>query len=338
MKIFYSNKETLHKPEFEWNFGKKVPYPDKYTREQIITQALFDKGYKDIMSEPNEFDIKHLYAVHTEELVNHIKNCEKRLAEDEELYPHIFPYREFEPQNDIDPFLAGYHCFDVGTYLQKYTYRAAKAAVDCALNGAELILHGKENRVFAICRPPGHHASANHYGGYCIFNNAAVAAFYLSRSGRTAILDLDFHHGNGTQSIFYEQAQVTYISIHGDPRTNYPYFSGFANEGGIRLGKGYNINIPLENDIDDKEYDENLKIALTKIKEFDIQYLILSMGFDIFEKDDMGTFNISSDYFYEIGKIVGQLDIPVLVCLEGGYQIDDLGQNAANFVDGFAGT
>ncbi|MFP4548984.1 MAG: histone deacetylase family protein [Fidelibacterota bacterium] len=335
MKIFYSNKESLHKPKFEWNFGKKVPYPDKYTREQVVTEALFNKGYEEIMSQPKSFDIDHLYAVHTEELVDHIKNCEKRLKEGEELYPHIFPYREFEPQNDIDPFLAGYHCFDVGTYLQKYTYQAAKSAVDCALNGAELILKNQENRVFAVCRPPGHHAAANYYGGYCFFNNAAVAAFYLSKSGRTTILDLDFHHGNGTQSIFYEQAQVVYISIHGDPRTNYPYFSGFANEKGLRLGHGYNINIPLEEGVGNKEYDGYLKNALSKLKEFNSQYLILSMGFDIFEKDDMGSFNITADYFYEIGKIMNNLDIPVLVCLEGGYQIDNLGQNAVNFVEGF---
>ena len=337
MKIFYSDKEKLHKPKFEWNFGKNVPYPEKYSREQVIKKALIDKGYGEIMSEPKEFPEKFIRALHTDELIDHIKECEQRLEEGEEAYPHIFPYRDFGNYSKLNLFRAGYHCFDVGTYLCKYTFVAAKAAVDCALNGAELIAKGKEDRIFAMCRPPGHHASRNYYGGYCIFNNAAVAAFYLSKIGRVAILDLDFHHGNGTQSIFYEHPQVVYISIHGDPKNNYPYFSGFSNETGENLGKGYNINIPLPAGTDNKYYREHFLKALKQLKTHNVKFLVLSMGFDIFKEDKLGDFEITSDFFHEIGSTINKLDMPVLACQEGGYEIEHLGLNAGMFIDGFAG-
>ena len=337
MKIFYSDKEKFHKPQFEWNFGKQVPYPEKYSRKQIIKKALIDKGYEKIMQEPKEYSVDHIKALHTKELVEHIKQCEQQLEENEEVYPHIFPYREFGNYKNINLFKAGYHCFDVGTYLCKHTFIAAKAAVDCALNGAELILKGKEDRIFALCRPPGHHASRNFYGGYCIFNNAAIAAFYLSKVGRVAVLDLDFHHGNGTQSIFYQQPQVVYISIHGDPRNHYPYFCGFANETGEDIGKGYNINIPLPAGTDDNKYRKHLHDTLKHLKSLNVKYLVLSMGFDIFKEDKMGDFEITSEFFHEIGATLNKLNMPVLACLEGGYKIEHLGQNAGNFVDGLFG-
>ncbi|MFP4499310.1 MAG: histone deacetylase family protein [Vulcanimicrobiota bacterium] len=337
MKIFYSEKQKLHQPKFEWNFGEKVPYPEKYSREQVIRQAFEKKGYSSIMKEPREFAEKYIRNVHTHELVNHIKDCENKLKEGEEVYPHIFPYRTFEEDNKINLFKAGYHCFDVGTYLCKYTYVAARAAVDCALNGAELILQGKEGRIFAMCRPPGHHASRNYYGGYCIFNNAAIAAFYLSHAGRVAVMDLDFHHGNGTQSIFYDQANVVYISIHGDPKNNYPYFSGFKNETGEGLGKGYNFNIPLPAGTTDDEYRIHFHRALKELKKHKVKFLVLSMGFDIFKEDKLGDFDISEEFFHEIGKTINSLDMPVLACQEGGYNVENLGTIAGNFMDGFAG-
>jgi acetoin utilization deacetylase AcuC-like enzyme len=336
MKIFYSDKEELHKPRFEWYFGKRVPYPDKYSREHVVKKAFIEKGYKKYMFQPEEFPEHFLYQVHTEGLVNHIKECEERLGEEEHAYPHVFPYTVFEKENESDSFLAGNYCFDVGTYLTKYTYHAAKAAVDCALSGSKLILSNTDNRIFSICRPPGHHASSNFYGGYCIFNNAAIAAFNLSHHGRTAILDLDFHHGNGTQSIFYDQAQVIYLSLHGDPRYNYPYFSGFENETGRRLGKNCNFNFPLPAHTKENLFREKLKQALKIIKEKEIKYLVLSMGFDTYEKDEMGYFDLSADFYHEIGTTITKVNIPVLVCLEGGYQIEDLGLVACNFLDGFA--
>ena len=337
MKIFYSEKEKLHKPKFEWYFGKRVPYPDKYSREQVINKAFIEKGYKHLMSQPKEYPEKLLYEVHTRGLVDHIKACENRLDEDEQAYPHIFPYMVFEEENESDSFLAGNYCFDVGTYLTKYTYQSAKAAVDCAMNGVELILNKEEDRVFSICRPPGHHASTNFYGGYCIFNNASIAAFNLSHHGRTAVLDLDFHHGNGTQSIFYNQAQVIYISLHGDPQFNYPYFSGFENEKGRRLGKNCNFNFPLPANTKEDLYRDKLRSALSIIKEKNLKFLVLSMGFDTYEKDEMGNFGLSAEFYHEIGSIITKLQLPVLVCLEGGYQIEDLGLISGNFLDGFAG-
>ncbi|MBW2598892.1 MAG: histone deacetylase family protein [Deltaproteobacteria bacterium] len=341
MKIVYSELEKLHHPQYEFSFGKLVPYPEKNIRAQIILEELKKRSMGDLVVGPDEFPLDHLKAVTDPEMVDFIQSCE-HLKEDESVFPHIFPYRDFTPDFSAHPRInlkkAGYYAFDVGIEIDRDTFTAAKASVDVALTGADLIRSGREERVFSLCRPPGHHAGYSHFGGYCIFNNAAVAAHYLSTMGKIAILDVDFHHGNGTQGVFYEQPEILYVSLHGDPAESYPYFSGFADETGSRLGCGTNVNIPLPAGIGDDQYRKYLEQGLLAVSEFHPEVLIVSLGLDIYKEDPLSNIGVSSGFFSEIAARVCSLNIPVLGILEGGYDMRDLGVNGANFIESLATT
>jgi len=333
MKIIYSEKQKLHAPRREWNFGRSVPYPEKERRLEIILQSLKKRGYSSSIIKAKKFSASHILKVHDRRMVKHIKSCAE-LKEGEAVHAHIFPYRAYGAHPKTNLKLAGYYCFDVGTQIVKHTYEAAKSAVDCALHGADLLLKGKERIVFALTRPPGHHADRDIYGGYCYFNNAAIAAVHLSRKGRVAIVDLDYHHGNGTQSIFYEVPNVYFISIHGDPARNYPYCSGFRNERGAKLGAGLNLNIPLPAGIGDARYRKELGRVCRILARWRPDYLIVSIGFDTSKGDPLSDFGLTPGFYREIGETLGSLGIPLLACLEGGYATKGLGTNVANFCDG----
>jgi acetoin utilization deacetylase AcuC-like enzyme len=332
--IIYSEKEKLHAPDQEWNFGRVVPYPEKENRGETIIDEIKKRGYESMLSQAPEHDMRHLEAVHHDEMIEHIRSC-KNLDEDEAVYPHLFSYHHYhQNESEINYRLAGYFCFDVGTIIKKNTFIAAKAAIDVAIEGAHCMLNGKEKQIFALCRPPGHHADYRHYGGYCYFNNAAAAANLLSNEGKVVILDLDYHHGNGTQGIFYHTPTVLYVSLHADPRTNYPYFCGFEAETGEGLGTGYNMNIPLPDYCDNETYYKALDKALERIADYGPRHLIISMGFDTFDKDPLGDFHLTADAFTRIGATLRQANLPTLAVLEGGYDVDDLGENASNFAEG----
>jgi acetoin utilization deacetylase AcuC-like enzyme len=335
MKIIFSEKQKLHSPRREWNFGKSVPYPEKEKRLEIILKSLEKRGYSADILKAKTHSLAPILRVHDRRMVNHIKSCAD-LKEGEAVHAHIFPYRAYGANPKTDLRRAGYFCFDVGTQIVKHTYEAAKSAVDCALSGADLILDGKERVVFALTRPPGHHADHNIYGGYCYFNNAAIAAVHMSRKGRIAIVDLDFHHGNGTQSIFYEAPNVYFISIHGDPARHYPYFCGFKNERGAGLGKGLNLNIPLPLGVDDERYRRELQKLSRILSRWKPDYLIASVGFDTFKGDPLGDFKLTSPFFREMGEWLVSLGFPLLSCLEGGYATKEFGTNVANFCDGLS--
>lgn len=335
MKIIYSDKQKLHSPQREWNFGKSVPYPEKEKRLEIILKSLQKRGYAPHIVKAKKHGPSHILKVHDRRMVNHIKSCAD-LKEGEAVHAHIFPYRAYGASPKTDLKRAGYFCFDVGTQIVKHTYQAARAAVNCALTGADLLLKEKERIVFALTRPPGHHADYDIYGGYCYFNNAAIAAVHLSNKGRIAIVDLDFHHGNGTQSIFYEAPSIYVISIHGDPAHNYPYCCGFRNERGSRLGEGLNLNIPLPAGTDDAAYRKALQKVMRILARWKPDYLIVSMGFDTFKGDPLGDFELTSPFYREIGEMLAAQGIPLLACLEGGYASKMLGTNVANFCDGLA--
>ena len=339
MKVIYSDKEKLHHPQYEWNFGKLVPYPEKNIRAQIIRDEVIGRGMGDMVTNAREFPLSHLKAVMSPAMVDYIRGCEK-LGDKESVFPHVFPYRDFTPEFSAHPRInlrkAGYYCFDVGIEIDRDTFTAAKASVDVALTGAQLIRSGRQARVFSLCRPPGHHAGYEHFGGYCIFNNAAVAAHYLSQEGNVAIVGVEFHHGNGTRDIFYEQADVLYVSLHGNPDRSYPYFSGFADEKGEKLGKGYNVNYPLPAGIGDSEYRQYLSRALRKVRAYDPWAVIVSLGLDIFRNDPLSDIGVSSPFFTEMAGMFCGLGVPVLGILEGGYDISDLARNGANFIEGMA--
>jgi len=219
------------------------------------------------------------------------------------------------------------------TPLYGNTLDIAWQAACVALTAADLVLEGMPV-AYALERPPGHHSGRSAYGGYCYINHAALAAQRLSEHGRVAILDIDFHHGNGTQEIFYDSAQVLYVSIHGHPAWAYPRFSGWAEESGEGAGKGYTLNLPLGMFTKDGEYLQVLEKALDKINQALPKFLVLSAGFDTRAGDPVGAFSLTDDCYFRIGEQLEQLGLPIVVVQEGGYDLEGLGKAAVALVQG----
>lgn len=226
-----------------------------------------------------------------------------------------------------------FYSSDMSAPFSKHTYIDAIRSVHVAYTGVQFLK--KDRIVYALCRPPGHHAMKESMGGFCYLNNAAVATQELSGQGKVAVLDIDFHHGNGTQDIFYERDDVLYISLHEDPTNQYPYRWGFAGETGEGMGKGFNLNIPLPSGTDNNRYDPALSIALKRIKEYMPLNLVVSVGYDTYERDLLGDFQLTTEYYKKIGERINSLKLPTLLVQEGGYH-EEIGENALSFVSGFS--
>jgi acetoin utilization deacetylase AcuC-like enzyme len=282
---------------------------------------------------PKRYSIRHIEAVHKPEYVRYLQRATKNVPSGKSFYPYVFPIRnQARPPTEL-ALRAGYYCIDTFTPLNESAYSAAVRAVDCALTGADLVLDGM-HFAYALVRPPGHHAERASFGGFCYLNSAAVAAHYLSAYGRVAVLDVDYHHGNGTQDIFYARSDVLTVSIHGHPRSTYPYFSGYDDERGEGEGAGFNVNIPLPEGISAEEYQRHLAHALQKIRRFAPAFLVLSFGLDIARGDPTGSWLFGARDFQENGRIIAGLGIPTLIVQEGGYRTRTLGVNARHFFQG----
>ena len=232
----------------------------------------------------------------------------------------------------------GYYSLDATTVHTAGTWAAAYQSAQCALTAAQLVVNGASS-AFALCRPPGHHAHADLCGGYCLLNNAAIVAHWLTQNGnlpnaKVAILDVDFHHGNGTQAIFYARSDVFFISLHADPERQYPYFAGAATERGSGAGLGYTLNYPLPAGIDDANYLAVLQQACAQINQFAPSYLVVSLGVDTFGGDPLGDFALTPAAFAQIGGVIATLNLPTVFIMEGGYAIEQLGQNVINTLRG----
>ena len=280
------------------------------------------------------FGEKPIRAVHDADFVNYLRNFCQDLPKGEMVYPYVFPIRRTDRPPHDRSIRAGYYCIDTFTPLSHDAYKAARAAVNVALSGAEAIVAGNP-LVYSLCRPPGHHAERDTYGGFCYFCNGAIAAQYLvGHLGRVAILDIDYHHGNGAQDIFSHRSDVLTISIHGHPSFAYPYFSGFADEVGEGEGKGFNLNLPLPEHVGDARYLEALDEALAAVRKFKPEALVVPLGLDIAKADPTGTWSVTPEGLFEIGRRIGELKLPTLLVQEGGYNIRSLGRNAARMLTG----
>ncbi|MDY0041711.1 MAG: histone deacetylase family protein [Desulforhabdus sp.] len=282
---------------------------------------------------PREFSEKHLKAVHGSDYIEYFKRVCKTLPLGKSVYPYVFPIRNSaRPPKEL-AVRAGYYCIDTFTPLNANAFQAAKRAVDCALTGAEGLLEGYL-LAYALVRPPGHHAERRSFGGFCYFNNAGAAAQFLAQYGKIAVLDIDYHHGNGQQQIFYERSDILTISIHGHPHFAYPYFSGFEDESGDGPGKGYNINYPLPEKVSGEVHLASLEKALKKIGAFAPAYLIVALGLDTAKGDPTGTWNLIASDYDTLGKAIGRMKVPTLVIQEGGYNNRVIGVNARHFFAG----
>jgi acetoin utilization deacetylase AcuC-like enzyme len=307
-------------------------YVESPVRIDAILQEL-DKTQLFQRVPVRHFSEERIKAVHKPPFVEYLKAVCKGLEPGVSVYPYVFPVRNrTRPPKDL-PIRAGYYCIDTFTPINGNAYLAAKRAVDCALTAAKKLLEGSR-LAYALVRPPGHHAEPSTFGGFCYFNSAAAVAELLSAHGKVVILDIDYHHGNGSQEIFYERPDVLTISIHGHPSFTYPYFSGFVSEKGRGPGKNYNINIPLPENIDGEYYRRVLQSALSQLRRFKPGFLIVALGFDTAKDDPTGSWNLEANDFEVIGEMIGSLHLPTLAVQEGGYDTRVLGINARGFFTG----
>lgn len=279
------------------------------------------------------FSDKHILAVHDRRFVNYFKTVALSIEPEKSLFPDVFPIRKNVGQPKNIPSHAGYYCIDIYSPINRNAYLAAREAVDASLTAASSILDGNQF-AYALVRPPGHHASHDSFGGYCYFNSTAIAAHYLSGYGRVAILDLDYHHGNGQEDIFYERNDVLTISIHADPAFEYPYFSGYKEDIGEKEGAGYNLNLPLKKGIGGAEHLKTIQKAIRKLRAFKPDVLVIALGLDTAQNDPSGTWNLVADDFHANGLTLGELHYPTLIVQEGGYDCSVLGKNALAFLSG----
>ncbi len=307
-----------------------------YVEVPVRIPAILDELQKTRLFsriEPRHTPDSLLKRVHAPDYVDYLREACESLAPKKSIYPIIFPVRnQTRPPRDLELRL-GYYCTDTFTPLHRNVWPAARGAVDCAVTGARVLFEGF-HLAYALVRPPGHHAERRVFGGFCYLNSAAVAAEYLSGFGRVAILDLDFHHGNGTQDIFYERADVLTGSIHGAPPAAYPHFAGFADETGAGAGVGANLNLPLPERITAETYRQALSQALRRIGEFGANYLVIALGLDTAKADPTGSWPLTAADFRSNGHRVGALSLPTLVVQEGGYRTRTLGINARAFFEG----
>ncbi|MCS6886660.1 MAG: histone deacetylase family protein [Chloroflexus sp.] len=347
MKIFVSAEHYRHDPPFEILDGQTVPYFETPQRVAIILAALRAAGFAPLAAAPPA-TIAELGAVHTADYLDYLAHAHERwqaAGRHGPVVPSAWPLPGLRLRSDCPQAAAGRYTFDLSAPITAGTFVAAQSSAGAALAGAEALLQG-ERYAYALCRPPGHHAAANMAGGYCYLNNAALAADRLARAiapGDTtwtlrapavAVLDIDYHHGNGTQSIFYERNDVLTISLHADPAREYPYFLGYADERGAGAGEGYNLNFPLSAGIGDSAYLAALEQALQAIADYGPRYLVVSAGFDTFHADPLGDFELTTAAYTAIGAAIARLGLPTLFVQEGGYAIEALGANVVALLHG----
>jgi acetoin utilization deacetylase AcuC-like enzyme len=341
MLTVYTEDHRLQDGKAELIDGQLLPCFEKPERAEIVISRVREVDLGEVIG-PKDFGRAPLERVHAHNFLRFMETAwdEWVAAHGEfDALPLIWPtrgLRQIEPEA-IDGKLS-YFSLDAGTPITVGTWRAATAAANVALTGRELIAGGAR-AVFSLCRPPGHHASRDVYGGYCFLNNAAIAAqaFLDEGAGRVAILDIDYHHGNGTQTIFYDRDDVLFASLHGHPAQEFPYFLGYETEMGAGAGEGFNLNYPLRWGTGFDLWSEALDDACRRITAFGPDAVIVSLGVDTFENDPISRFRLKSEDYLAVGARIAGLGRPTLFVMEGGYAVAEIGINAVNVPLGFEG-
>ena len=339
MKTVCSDKNKKHFPKGELAGGELVRPFECPERWDYIIQSLQNRGYRDHL-EPAELDFQLVEKIHSPGFLEFLQNA-WQLWEKEgfngDALPTVFPARRMQQRvpEYIDGKL-GYYAMAIETAITSGTWEAAVSSASCAVSAQKLVSAG-DRVAFALCRPPGHHAASDLYGGYCFLNNAAIAAQGLLDDGanRVAILDVDFHHGNGTQDIFYQRDDVLFASLHGEPEHAFPHFLGYADETGDGPGNGFTFNYPMPPGTGYPVWRQALERSITEIKRYSPDAVVVSLGVDTYKKDPISFFKLDSDDFTDYGALLASLQLPTLFVMEGGYAVAEIGENTVNVLDGF---
>jgi acetoin utilization deacetylase AcuC-like enzyme len=340
MITLYDATQRLHAPEAFMVAGRPQPIPETPARIDMLMKGVAYLASQ--VEQPPSVALADIATVHDRRYLTFLETLRERWAHvpnsSDIPLPNVYAIQRpsLPPVGYPEAVVgqAGYHLGDGACPVTEHTLASAMASAACAIEGARRVAAGTR-LIYALCRPPGHHAASDLAAGFCFFNNAALAAQHLIAAGhRTAILDIDVHHGNGTEAIFYDRADVLTVSIHCHPERFYPFFWGYADETGRGAGEGYNLNLPLERGTDVNAYLAALEIALQRITDFAPTHLVLAAGLDIAIDDPFKAFAIRTEDFAAIGARIAQLRLPTVVVQEGGYPSDSLGDNLASLLKG----
>ena len=340
MKTIYTEDHRLQDGKAELIDGKLLPCFEMPRRAEIVIARVREVGLGEVLP-PETFGRPPLERVHKKNFLDFLEGAWAAwtaAGRDWDALPLVWQVRGLRADREPDSIdgKLSYFSFDAGTPITAGTWQAASAAADVALTGQKLVVQG-ERAVFSLCRPPGHHAASDYYGGYCFLNNAAIAtqAFRESGAAKVAILDVDYHHGNGTQTIFYDRPDVLFCSLHGHPSQEFPFFLGYEDEMGAGAGAGFNANYPLHWGSGWAPWSEALDDACRRIGAYGPEALVISLGVDTFKDDPISQFTLESPNYLEIGQKIAALGLPTLFVMEGGYAVEEIGVNAVNVLKGF---
>ena len=340
MKTIFSPRHAGHAGNVELVAGQIVPAFEMPSRAEIIRRRIDAVGLGPV-NEPESHDLATAKQVHAPSFIDFLPTVWPewvKAGNTGTAMPYAWPTRGL--RGDVPPATVeaklGYYSFDAGATFVAGTWDAIRSSHDTALTAASLV-GGGERAAFALCRPPGHHAGSDFMGGYCFINNAAVAAQWLRNAGarKVSILDVDYHHGNGTQEIFYSRADVQVINLHADPMVEYPFFLGHADERGEGAGEGFNHNFPMPFGTGWAAWSASLDKACELLAAYAPDMLVVSLGVDTFERDPISQFRLASEDYPLMGRRIAALGLPTLFVMEGGYAVEEIGVNAVGVLTGF---
>ncbi len=337
MKFTFSPHHELHAPDEIVVRGTLVRNLESPARAETLLSTLLAQGHE--KREPQGWDRRWISAVHDLGYLGFLETAYARWQTlpnaSRLIHAHAFAHYSSRIRPESIQGQVGYYLAGGSSPIAEGTWQAALGSAHAALEASRLVLQG-EREAYALCRPPGHHAYSDFGGGFCYLNNVAIAANYLANElGRVAIIDIDTHHGNGTQSIFYKRADVHFVSVHGDPNVLFPFYAGYTHERGEGEGEGYNLNLPLPLKSEDPAWLAAISTGMNSIMNYVPSALLVSLGFDPFKGDPSSDLAVSTEGFRAAGERIGAYRGPVVLIQEGGYLVEKLGENLNAFLDGF---
>lgn len=341
MLTVYSDDHKLHDMKFELYGGLLVPAHEMPRRADMVLDRVKSQNLGDVIG-PEDFGMGPIERIHDKEFLTFLETIWDEWSAIEgyegEVIPTVWPSRRLNATRipNFPEGKAGYYALSAETSINAGTWKASYSSAQVALTAQKAVADGAR-AAFGLCRPPGHHAAADMYGGFCFLNNAAITAqaFLDQGASKVAVLDPDFHHGNGTQSIFYERGDVFFASIHGDPHEAFPHFLGWVDETGAGAGAGCNANYPLAPGTGFDEWFAAFEDACGKIMDFGAEALVISLGVDTYKDDPISFFKLDCPDYVTYGKRIAAMGLPTVFVLEGGYAVEEVGINAVNVLGGF---